>query len=237
MNMKKIVMSLVMALFAMSAMAANIKWWTKSAEENLADLGQRTTSQFANAPDQTRGNQVMFVGINGNASVEYNNTVMTLAQWSSLMPTSSDEYGEYSLGAMRIRIGDRVLQAYLGDGDWYDCTTEVFFDGDGGGYWQPGGDPGGYQVGMLTDADLSATAFFELGIMDDDTWEFTALAFASKPVSELWDDYTYPPGTLYPLDEGIWRPDYFHAVPEPSTAILALLGTCLLLKRRKSVCA
>ena len=176
----------------------------------------------------------MFVGVKGDALVEYNNMTMTLAQWSASMPTSSDEDGDYSLGAMRIRIGDRVLNAYLGNGEWYDSTTEVFLDDDNGsGYWQPGGDPGGYQVGMISDNDLSATVFFELGVMDDNTWEFTPLAYASKPVSELFGDYTYPPGTLYPPADKIWRPDHFYSVPEPSIPILAILGTFILMKRRK----
>ena len=82
----------------------------------------------------------------------------------------------------------------------------------------------------LDNTDLNATVFFDLGYVDADG-NFTQVASTSAVLGDLWDSHTYEAGTLLPPTETPWRP--FAAVPEPSTTILALFGVGMLLKRRK----
>lgn len=100
----------------------------------------------------------------------------------------------------------------------------------------------GSQFNLGDNPNSAVMVFFELGHVAD--WDdldspFVTLAYAGATITALdAEKHIYPSGTINPPVEAEWAPIQFRAVvPEPSTAILALLGTCLLLKRRKSVCA
>ena len=235
MKMKKIVMGLVMALFAMNAMAANIKWWTKSTEENLVDLGSATTQLFAvdngssraksvsGAGDAVRGvewpdNYILQISILGTELIQdrSGNVISTVSAWSS---------GK--------EIGIQVGVNEGGSIRWCDPTfdnegyTDVPLCG-GDDFWMNRGLQ--FQLGHPGD---SQAVVVELGYYDED-YNFFAIASASDLFGNL-GRYTYDQGTTdHPSMD--WQPSPFtlYAVPEPSTAILALLGTCLLLKRRKN---
>lgn len=238
MKMKKIVMGLVMALFAINAMAANIKWWTQSVEENLSQLN---TPVFANAPEQTRGSgdtQVLIAGVPDNATIDGVNYQQYQDSDGHVV-----EYGRIKMGSdlsSALLLATWIEGYYDENNDWVNINdweyeypeTMVPFT------WSQ------YLVG--TDPDTSLNAYFELGYIDWDTDEFVSLAYASASIASLYgvpEDartwHIYSAGSIDPFDasQSPWEPTLFHAVPEPSTAILALLGTCLLLKRRKSVCA
>ena len=211
MKMKKIVMGLVMALFAINAMAGRILW----------------------------------VGIGDNPQVEVNGVMTPLATWIASLPCDPADVGG------RIRIGNTALPS-----GWEDPTQPIppgqqhhpvvfddditefevnLVDTDGnptGGYadWQP------IRLTDVKDSDpLNVEIFFDLGYWDENSnWDFVSVATASAYVdSAFWNAHSYESGTLAPPTETPWRP-FAVAVPEPSTAILALLGTCLLLKRRKN---
>lgn len=87
------------------------------------------------------------------------------------------------------------------------------------------------QTGANTDPS-HVELYFNIGYYDDD-YNFTAVASAMNYMDAVWDPYSYESGTLAPPIQTPWRPDCFVAVPEPSTAIIALLGVGLLIKRRK----
>ena len=206
MKMKKIVMGLVMALFAINAMADRILW----------------------------------VGIGDNPQVEVNGVMTPLATWIASLPCDPVDVGG------RIRIGNTALPA-----GWEDQTQPipsgqqnhpVVFDDDirefmvnvVDAYDNPTGSYADWQPIRLDNTDLNAMVFFELGYWDAAAdWEFVPMASANAPLGDLWDAHTYETFDLNPPTATPWRP-FAVAVPEPSTAILALLGTCLLLKRRKN---
>ena len=86
----------------------------------------------------------------------------------------------------------------------------------------------------LDNTSLSAIVSFDIGYWDENAdWVFVPIATATTTLGDIWDAHSYDAGTLAPPTQTPWRPTAFYAVPEPSTAILAMLGTCLLLKRRK----
>lgn len=93
------------------------------------------------------------------------------------------------------------------------------------------------QFNLGDNPDTTKTVFFELGYIadwDDFDSPFITLATASATISELnADKHIYPSGTLNPPIEADWMPTQFNAVPEPSIALLALLGVGMLFKRRK----
>lgn len=123
------------------------------------------------------------------------------------------------------------------------------FDGEPG-YWEEDfpvtclhDEDGDYYMGewssqfnLKDNPNLNAAVFFELGYVNWDDFDspFITLATATATVQELIDgNYTYQSGSIAPPDERNWMPTQFNAIPEPSTAILALLGVGMLFKRRK----
>ena len=93
------------------------------------------------------------------------------------------------------------------------------------------------QFNLGDNPNLKSVVFFELGYVNwyDDTSPFITLATANATIQDLTNTYTYESGSIAPPGYSNWMPTNFHAVPEPSTAVLAMLGTCLLLKRRKNI--
>ena len=233
MKMKKIVMGLVMALFAMNAMAANIKWWTQSVEENLSQLN---TPVFANAPQQTRGSDhnVLWASVGEKewSSCGYDSVIHT----ETGVQTVKDYYGDNLVDAMyRITLPEtgEYLRIYIPGLGWEDGEFGLEIISDGGGY--DFGHTGAFEIPTtITDTTMVR---MELGLYvpDGDDWMVDIFAYsAAVPFSELYGAHTsgspIPPPTF-----NDWMPrDFYTSVPEPSTAILALLGTCLLLKRRRN---
>lgn len=200
--MKKIVIGLVMALFAMNAMADRILW----------------------------------VGIGDNPQVEVSGVMTPLATWIASLPCDSADVGG------RIRIGNTALPA-----GWEDPpgSKEYTFDEDitefelavtdQEGNFSSWTDWGPIRLTNTPDADpLNVEIFFDLGYWDENSnWDFVAVATASAYVdSAFWNAHSYESGTLAPPVETPWRP--FATVPEPSTALFALLGVGLLFNRRKN---
>ena len=214
MKMKKIVMGLVMALFAMNAMADRILW----------------------------------VGIGDNPQVEVNGVMTPLATWIASLP--GDPGG-------RIRVnGIPMVTGFEDPNQVADPSLIPAGQTTPSIVWET--DFEGEHIGPYTDFELSvvdenfnpipgmyvdwtpirlditdstASVFFDLGYYDDN-YDFVSMASTSAVLGDLWSAHTYETGSLAPPIQTPWRP--FAAVPEPSTAILALFGTCLLLKRRKT---
>ena len=176
-------------------------------------------------------NRILWVGIGDNPQVEVNGVMTPLATWIASLPCDPADVGA------RIRVGDTAMpagyQAFTDKGEEYiefDNDTTEFEVALTSGGWAD------YQQIRLDNTDLNAMVFFELGYWDESAnWEFVPMASANAPLSDLWNAHTYETFDMSEPVAGPWRP--FATVPEPSTAILALLGTCLLLKRRKNTYA
>lgn len=178
--------------------------------------------------------RILWVGIAGigdEPRVEVNGTMTPLATWIASLPCDPADVGG------RIRIGNTALPAGWEDPPdsknyiFEDDITEFELAGGGSTWadWQP------IRLTNVKDSDpLNTEIFFDLGYWDENSnWDFVAMATASAYVdSAFWNAHSYESGTLAPPTETPWRP-FAVAVPEPSPAILALLGTCPLLKRRK----
>lgn len=82
----------------------------------------------------------------------------------------------------------------------------------------------------------NAETIFELGYWDND-WNFIPLASSdSVLLNNLDNEHIYETGSLAPPVETPWKPIDFYTdyqVPEPSITILTILGTCILLLKRK----
>lgn len=209
MKMKKIVMGLVMALFATSAMATQIMW----------------------------------VGVDETALVHLSDQTVNIVDWIALLGNSPLNVAPVDVGG-RIRIGDTALPAGYEypegqnppavsfDDDITEFGLVVVDDNDEptGAYanWQPIKLPEGITKSPVT-------IYYDIGYWDANAdWEFVTVATAVGSLDALWDNHTYTAGTLLPPTETPWKPRDFYAVPEPSTAILALLGVGLLFNRRKN---
>lgn len=212
--MKKTIFVL-MALFAMNAMADRILW----------------------------------VGIDPDAEVHIGNDIHKLGDW--IDSYSGMAGGQILLRSTALYAGFEDPSGYIPPGQVAPTVVwEIDFEGEHlGPYtdfelsvvdenYEP--IPGMYadwqpillQAGANTDPS-HMELYFNIGYYDDD-YNFTAVASAMNYTDAVWDPHSYESGTLAPPIQTPWRPDYFVAVPEPSAAILALLGTSLLLKRRRA---
>lgn len=189
---------------------------------------------FANAA------QILWAGVNENALVHLGNQTQTVAEWiSSLQLTPIDVGG-------RIRIGDTALPAGF-QTDPYNKDSVVFFD-DASEFelgvseeieedvyiWKEGMYADWQPIKLPSESPSHVKIYFDIGYWDENAdWDFVAVATATDYLDNIWNAHTYTTGTLAPPTETPWRPDNFYAVPEPSTALLALLGVGMLFKRRK----
>ena len=180
--------------------------------------------------------QIMWVGINENALVHIDNQVLSLNDWLLTLQCAPEDVGA------RIRIGDAAMPAGFDDPPGQQPPHVVFdeevsefgilvtdmYTGDFVSYadWQPI---------RLDNTDKSAVVYYDIGYWDESLdWEFVTVATATDTLGNLWNKHTYETGTLLPPTETPWKPVDYYAIPEPRPAILAILGTLFLLKRRKS---
>ena len=187
-----------------------------------ADNGSSRAKSVSGAGDVVRGvewpdNYIIQIAILGNELLKDSsgNTVSTVADWSS------DKYA----------IGIQVGVDEGGSIRWCDPTfdnegyTDVILNSDD--FWM--NQTLQFQLGHPGD---SQAVVVELGYYDED-YNFFGIASASDTFGGL-SGHRYQQGDIGP-PHGDWQPSPFtlYAVPEPSTAILALLGVTLLFHRRK----
>ena len=222
-----------MILFAMNAMAANIKWRAQSVDEILSQLD---TPVFANATEQTNGVDIDG-SIDGLLYTGYLAEAKVMSQTGVLLATlgdySTDLYPEINTMKIRSSKGYLVMRVEPDSTELWIDLTEAMSPYDPGTDWDLSG--------------MSASDFFvmELGYIDYDmgdyddptTWDtFHLMAYSDLfTLQELYDAcHISPRSALAPPPYVTpWTPDTLYAVPEPSTALLALLGVGIFLKRRK----
>lgn len=203
MKMKKIVMGLVMALFAINAMADRIQWtWVTQIDMSEAQL-------------HINGTTVGIFDYLGSANQIIN--------------------------SMRVKVGDYYMDPAYSDGSIDTEYSDMLIDKDACspllfafyGQTEKMGD--NIPLYTLVDSERKTwNVIVEVGYYDFDLDEFNTIGLSDATTwGWIYDNnHMYPLSTIAPPTTD-WKPRDFYAVPEPSTAILAMLGTCLLLKRRK----
>lgn len=200
-----------------------------------------------------RGSYVMWVGMDENATVSDGASSVHFVTYLTA-------HADASRMAGRIRIGDEALIAGFEDPSGYvppgqtapSIVWEADFEGE---HLGPYSDfelsvvdedynpiPGmytDYQPIKIPDSVDPKTShvkvYYDIGYFDDD-YNFTNLATAEEWLDVLYNgEHIYEVGTLAAPIETPWRPlDYRTAIPEPSTAALALAGIILLFKRGRA---
>ena len=203
----KTFLTILLSLFMYTASATQVLWAALSESSVIDNIAFRTytdlTGNFVNAAR-------LSVSDAGISQSEYSMDAVTqLALWIPYWGGEPQEYWEEDFP---------VTCLHDEDGDYYM------------GKWSS-------QFNLGDKPNPNATIFFELGYVadwDDFDSPFITLATATTTVQELIDgNFIYPSGTIYPPTQENWMPTQFHAVPEPSVSLLALLGIGMLLKRRK----
>lgn len=205
--MKKIVLGLVMALLAMSAPAAQILWKVDIIGGSFASwegvMVDKGTSFVQYFEDCTIPNKAATDGIDVIAQTSSG----VVLSWMYVGdPSFEDKYGPW-------------LEKDQGGGFEYTLVAQQLVLDD-----LPEGDSIQFLAGYFDWDNIDDT-------LDIDLDKFTAFAVSTVAYNDIDWNSTYSPGDIAPSNIS---PIYqWNSVPEPSTAILALLGTCLLLKRRK----
>ena len=147
-----------------------------------------------------------------------------------------DEYAQSQVVQLALWIPE-----YGGDPGYWEEDFPVVCLRDDDGTYEMGDWSSQFNLG--DDPNTSSTIFFELGYVDwdDDTAPFVTMATATATIQWLESEdpsigklsYIYSSGTLAPPGETNWKPTYFHAVPEPATGAMLLIGIAMLMKRRK----
>lgn len=202
----KALITTILALAALGANAARILWASIDEAADIDSVAFRsyedTQSRFVNAAR-------LSVSSIGAAQSEYDQS--QVVQLALLIPAwdGDQEYWEDDFPVVCLRYNDDTYEM----GDW----SSQFNLGD--------------------DPASDARIFFELGYVENwddyDNISFVTLAVASATIQELVDgSYTYVSGSITPPAERNWKPTHFHAVPEPATGALLLIGVAMLMKRR-----
>jgi hypothetical protein len=149
--------------------------------------------------------------------------------------------------AARVKISGGGLSSpiYLDNYSFPDedaDTMELDVGGGEFGVWV--GDIGGYygvklqQSHVPTELAMEVLYSIELGRMDwdDDTYmsgAFQVLAESDKYTYEQVRQHMYPTFDLYPPVTD-WKPMRYYTTPEPSSALLCIIGFGMLMLKRKS---
>lgn len=157
-----------------------------------------------------------------------------------------DDEDNWAVGRVKITTSTGVvkyLDIYSPDGDINNVGetypgAEGVWIGGGGTFWGTGGEVQGV---LPSDVDTMALFAIEIGMnhwIDDGTEEgkinFELLAITDPHTYDQIKEFIHPQGSLYPPDFATWNPTYYHTVsPEPSTGLLMLIGSALLMLRRK----
>lgn len=183
------------------------------------------------------GGQILWTGIDKNALVHMPDRTLSIANWIASLQCAPADVGG------RIRINDTPLPAGYEDPPNQNPPVVVFYD-DISEFWllvvdendEPTGSYADWQPIKLPDEEPShIKIYYDIGYWDENNnWDFVAVATAVDYVDNIWDSHTYTAGTLLPPTETPWRPKDYYAVPEPSTALLGVVGILLLMKRRKT---
>lgn len=172
-------------------------------------------------------------------------------------PTTEDNWP-----AARVKMissdgtSSRVLDIYWGDGIQEDGNWGVALSDPGSGYWGAGAQVGmqsetGYHTLGTIQGELHGDILsyppevmeilfiMELGYnswnddVGDYVWETLAQS-APELYETLQHQYMYAEFDIAPSDGHAWKPN-FSTTPEPSSLLLTLFGTGLLLLRRKQL--
>lgn len=207
--MKKTIFVLVMALFAMSAMANRILWF---------GIDKNTPVNFADGSSVVLNNLDYDTQANTFKAAVYDSSASQVLAYLDLY-YEEKEPEKHWVKEDGFNEGDLM---FVDQGQKYLGTN-----------WQPAAIPDWVSDTMKLCIEIG---FLDVSSWTDDpsTWVGDVQLFAKSDFvsfGEL-DEHSYISGTLAPPTETPWKPSYF-AVPEPSTTILAMLGVGLLIKRRK----
>ena len=125
---------------------------------------------------------------------------------------------------------------YPGDGSIEDGTLGVAIGDSGSGYWGAGVPTGSQSpVGDYAAGTPEYSFIVEIGSVtwdgDQGSW-LTVAEGASAAYSSL-HDYIHTSFDMNPESTAVWRETAFTAVPEPSSALLFIVGGALLMLRRR----
>ncbi len=182
-------------------------------------------------------NDVLYWMVDGSTALQRDDGTMTTVQ--AFLGESAD-----SSFAARVRVtggditGDTFLRLYDGDGVVYDGDLGVDFGKTGAGYWGAGVPDGNRSPSGDYSAGTPEYSFIvEIGNVvwnaagDDGTW--TTVATSSASTYSSLASFIIPLGDIKPSGMVAWNPSQFHAVPEPSSGLLVLIGGAVLALRRK----
>lgn len=126
--------------------------------------------------------------------------------------------------------GERSDHAWVGDmgSEW------------GTGNWSTQSPLDGLDRELFEEARFSVQLGYVTYDQVYDLTKFIALAESDPAIKSELTQFLYERGTIAPPDQSQWVPIFYHtySVPEPSSALLSLIGlSMLLLKRRNNLCA
>ena len=215
-----------LALTAANCFAERIDWTNKSANENLADL--EVSTREVNINGTVDG--LLYTGTSPDMEIR-----TTIGVLLGTLSTYSDVYPEINTMKIRTATGYLSMREWPGETELGIDPMETMSPYDPGSEWD------------LAGMTLSDFFVMEVGYIDYDmgdendpsTWDsFHLVAYSdSLTLQDLYNaNHVSPRSSLPPPPYvGPWIPTTLYgasAVPEPSTALLAVAGICLLLKRR-----
>ena len=204
-------LSVLVTLFAGTVAANSVVWFSVNADAVINDNIGAVISTVANY----------------NVSGAAVNAVRLCAFDSNGLPGGSSEGGSASSGGSGASNGVYLDFYYEGAaGQWMlmSGATGIDLDDSGSLSWQPA-DLGSISTG--------ATLEMQLGHYSESTGSFQVLAKTTESLEALANAGHISQGGVTPQGQTPWSPTSFTAVPEPTTALLGLLGAGLLLRRRR----
>ena len=184
-------------------------------------------------------NDVLYWMINDSATVTKDDgTEVTISDYFAdpAVATSGSDF------AARVRVTGGSIQ------DGQDVFLDLYIPGygldvgggeygvsftDESGYWGAGVPTGNQSPSGDYSAGTPEYSFIvELGNIDSsDNW--TTVATSAAATYSSLADYIHKTFDLNPGQTAVWTPSQFHAVPEPSSGLLTLIGFAILALRRK----